>query len=34
QNNPIYYDDIKIADSLEEFLIKVMDNDKYYIDLA
>lgn len=34
QNNPIYYDDIKIADSLEEFLIKIMDDDKYYIDLA
>jgi hypothetical protein len=33
QNNSIYYDDIKIADSLEEFLIELMKNDKYYIDL-
>ncbi|MGX4255966.1 SMI1/KNR4 family protein [Bacillus velezensis] len=33
QNNSIYYDDIKIADSLEEFLIELMKNDKYYLDL-
>lgn len=33
KNNRIYYDDIKIADSLEEFLKKIMENDKYYIDL-
>ncbi len=33
QNNAIYYDDIKIADSLEEFLEKVMENDGYYFDL-
>jgi antitoxin YxxD len=34
QHNAIYYDDIKIADSLEEFLEKVMEDDNYYIDLA
>ncbi|MBE5099329.1 SMI1/KNR4 family protein [Priestia aryabhattai] len=34
QNNAIYYDDTKIADSLEEFLKKVMEDDNYYIDLA
>ncbi|GAB1775392.1 hypothetical protein COJ70_27545 [Priestia megaterium] len=33
-HNPIYYDDIKIADSLEEFLKKMMEDDRYYIDLA
>ncbi|MCO4852827.1 SMI1/KNR4 family protein [Bacillus vallismortis] len=33
QNNSIYYDEIKIADSLEEFLKELMKNDKYYIDL-
>jgi antitoxin YxxD len=33
QHNAIYYADIKIADSLEEFLKKVMEDDKYYIDL-
>lgn len=33
KNNSIYYDEIKIADSLEEFLRKVMSDDKYYIDL-
>ncbi|MBZ5517571.1 SMI1/KNR4 family protein [Bacillus sp. KS1] len=33
QNNSIYHDDIKIADSLEEFLIELMKNDKYYLDL-
>lgn len=31
QNNAIYYDDIKIADSLEEFLEKVMEGDGYYL---
>lgn len=34
QKNAIYYDDIKIADSLEEFLKKVIEDDGYYIDLA
>jgi len=34
QNNAIYYDDIKIADSLEEFLKKMVEDDRYYIDLA
>ncbi|OCB95415.1 Antitoxin YxxD [Bacillus amyloliquefaciens] len=33
QNNSIYYDDIKIADSLKEFLIELIKNDKYYLDL-
>ncbi|PJY99705.1 hypothetical protein CPT06_16570 [Bacillus vallismortis] len=33
QNNSIYYDEIKIADSLEDFLKELMKNDKYYIDL-
>ncbi|MED4137348.1 SMI1/KNR4 family protein [Priestia megaterium] len=33
-HNPIYYDDIKIADSLEEFLKKMVEDDRYYIDLA
>jgi len=35
-HNPIYYDDIKIVDSLEEFLKKMMEmeDDRYYIDLA
>lgn len=33
QNNSIYYNDIKIADSVEEFLIELMKNDKYYFDL-
>lgn len=33
KNNSIYYDEIKIADSLEEFLRKVMEDDKYYIDM-
>ncbi|WP_342472634.1 SMI1/KNR4 family protein [Metasolibacillus sp. FSL H7-0170] len=32
KENSIYYDEIKIADSLEEFLRKVMYDDKYYID--
>lgn len=30
--NPIYYDDIQIAASLEEFLSKIGDNDKYYLE--
>jgi len=34
QHNPIYYDDIKIADSLKEFLKKMVEDDRYYIDLA
>jgi len=33
KNNSIYYDEIKIADSLEEFLKKVMEEDRYYIDM-
>jgi hypothetical protein len=32
QNNAIYYDDLKIADSLEEFLKKVMEDDGYYVE--
>lgn len=31
--NPIYYYDTQIATSLTEFLIKIEENDKYYIDL-
>lgn len=33
KSNSIYYDEIKIADSFEEFLRKLMDNDNYYIDM-
>lgn len=33
KNNAIYYDEIKIADSLEEFLRKVMVDDQYYVDM-
>ncbi|MTH54548.1 hypothetical protein GKZ89_14180 [Bacillus mangrovi] len=33
KDNSIYYDDIKIANSLEEFLKKMMENDNYYIDI-
>ncbi|MBZ5752059.1 SMI1/KNR4 family protein [Metabacillus rhizolycopersici] len=35
ENNecPIYYYDIQIATSLEEFLKKIEGNDKYYLDL-
>ena len=29
----IYYYDIKIANSLEEFLTKIQEDDKYYLDL-
>ncbi|RXZ01521.1 SMI1/KNR4 family protein [Fictibacillus sp. S7] len=32
-NNPIYYDEIKIANSLEEFLRNMKDDDNYYIDI-
>lgn len=30
--NPIYYYDIQIAASLKEFLRKIEENDKYYLD--
>lgn len=33
ERNKIYYDEFKIADSLEEFLKKVSENDEYYLDL-
>ncbi len=35
ENNrsPIYYYDIQIATSLEEFLRKIEENDKYYLEL-
>ncbi|WP_088815280.1 MULTISPECIES: SMI1/KNR4 family protein [Listeria] len=33
QENPIFYYDIKIANSLKEFLEKIMKDDNYYIDL-
>lgn len=29
--NPIYYGELKIADSLTSFLSKIQDNDKYYL---
>ena len=29
----VYYYDIQIATSLEEFLSKIEENDKYYLDL-
>ncbi|MDN4523980.1 SMI1/KNR4 family protein [Fictibacillus fluitans] len=32
-NNPIYYDEIRIANSLEEFLRKMMDDYNYYVDM-
>lgn len=32
--NAIYYDEFKIADSLEEFLEKISKNDQYYFDLV
>ncbi|MTH53685.1 hypothetical protein GKZ89_09745 [Bacillus mangrovi] len=32
-SNPIYYYDIQIADSLEEFLRKIEENDQYYLEL-
>ncbi|TKH03918.1 hypothetical protein FC678_24835 [Peribacillus simplex] len=31
--NPVYYYDIQIATSLEEFLRKIEENDKYYLEL-
>ncbi|WP_404448168.1 SMI1/KNR4 family protein [Sutcliffiella horikoshii] len=31
--NPVYYYNIQIADSLEEFLRKIEENDKYYLEL-
>lgn len=31
--NSIYYDEIKIADSLEEFLEKLMLDDNYYVEM-
>ncbi|WP_404349603.1 SMI1/KNR4 family protein [Sutcliffiella horikoshii] len=31
--NPVYYYDIQIANSLEEFLRKIEENDKYYLEL-
>ncbi|MGZ0084433.1 SMI1/KNR4 family protein [Caldibacillus thermoamylovorans] len=33
EENPIYYYDIQIATSLAEFLRKIEENDKYYLDL-
>lgn len=35
ENNgsPVYYYDIQIATSLEEFLRKIEENDKYYLEL-
>ncbi|HHT7240284.1 MULTISPECIES: SMI1/KNR4 family protein [Bacillus] len=32
-SNPVYYFDIQIATSLEEFLRKIEENDKYYLEL-
>lgn len=32
-NNPIFYFDIQIADSLDNFFKKFLDNNEYYIDL-
>ncbi|TDL78984.1 SMI1/KNR4 family protein [Peribacillus frigoritolerans] len=31
--SPVYYYDIQIASSLEEFLRKIVENDKYYLEL-
>lgn len=31
--NKIYYYDVKIADSLQEFLKKILDDDEYYVDM-
>ena len=31
--SPVYYYDIKIANSLKEFLRKIEENDKYYLEL-
>lgn len=33
ETNPIYYDEFKIANFLEEFLKKMIVNDTYYLDL-
>ncbi|QAA21804.1 SMI1/KNR4 family protein [Sporolactobacillus terrae] len=33
EQSQIYYDDSKIADSLEEFLGKISENDMYYMNL-
>ncbi|HDR7409519.1 TPA: hypothetical protein QCX19_005616, partial [Bacillus toyonensis] len=33
ENSGIYYDEFKIADSLEDFLAKISENDSYYMDL-
>lgn len=32
--NEIYFDEFKIADSLEEFLEKISEDDQYYFDLV
>ncbi len=32
--NKIYYYDVKIADSLHEFLKKILDDDEYYVDMV
>ncbi|MDR4887507.1 SMI1/KNR4 family protein [Fredinandcohnia sp. QZ13] len=32
-NSPVYYYDIQIATALEEFLRKIEENDKYYLEL-
>ncbi|WP_078552212.1 SMI1/KNR4 family protein [Bacillus alkalicellulosilyticus] len=32
-NSAVYYYDIQIANSLEEFLRKIQENDKYYLEL-
>ena len=32
-SSPVYYYDIQIAPSLEEFLSKIEENDKYYLEL-
>ncbi|MFY2157700.1 SMI1/KNR4 family protein [Cytobacillus firmus] len=32
-NNPIYYFDIQIAESLEDFFKKFLNNNEYFIDL-
>ncbi|WP_370224326.1 SMI1/KNR4 family protein [Cytobacillus sp.] len=33
KSSPVYYYDIQIATSLEEFLRKIEENDKYYLEL-
>ncbi|MDG5471412.1 SMI1/KNR4 family protein [Jeotgalibacillus sp. ET6] len=32
-SSPVYYYDVKIAASLEEFFRKIQENDKYYLEL-